>query len=119
MEPNTLKTFSPILDGYCDLLADLNPENSKCEVDKVVKYILDKNILVRHVNVALANITNFFKSPVLNKLSVQGFVDVGRFTPGESGENASILKRWHELMKNIPVLNPSKCIKDFVHENKK
>ena len=36
-----------------------------------------------------------------------------RYTPGESGEDALILKRWNELLTNAPVLDPSKCMKDF------
>ena len=113
MESNNFTTFSPILDGYGDLLDNLNPENSECEVDKVVKYILDRNIPVRHLNVTLASITTANKNAVLNKLSVQGLIIVGRFTPGELGESATILKHWNELIKNVPVLNPSKCMKDF------
>ncbi len=47
--------FSSIMDGYGDLLKDLLPENPDCEVDKVVKFILDKNILIRNINVALSH----------------------------------------------------------------
>ena len=41
--------WSFILDGYSRLYKHLNPDT--CEVDRVVKFILDSNIPVRGVNI--------------------------------------------------------------------
>jgi hypothetical protein len=38
-------------DGFQELVGQLNPNDPDSEVDKVVKFILDQNILVRHLNV--------------------------------------------------------------------
>jgi hypothetical protein len=113
LDKSTLCNFSPILEGYGDLLGLLNPQNSENEVDKVIKHILDKNILVRNVNIDLAGITGGNTNKVLNKLSVLGLIIVGRFTPGEFGEDAFIRKRWNELVINVPILDPLQCIRDF------
>ena len=108
-----MSSFSPVLNGYGDLLDNLNTEDSESEVDKVVKYILNQNLSVQNISVILADITNGHNSLVLNKLSVRGLIVVGRFTRGELGENVQILKRWNELQMKVPVLNPFKCINDF------
>ena len=47
--------FSPIMDGYGFLLDHLNPDDPDSEVDKAVKFILEKNIMVRHVNILLSS----------------------------------------------------------------
>jgi hypothetical protein len=105
--------FSPILDGYADLLDHLNPEES--EVDKVVKFILDKNILVRNVNVQLSHISvarsrNFYQS--IKGLSS---MKVGRYTKGKFGEDACLLKRWDELVRDVPIKDPQNFITELSH----
>ena len=112
LDQNILTSFSSILDGYGDLQEDLNPENPESEVDKVVKFILDQNILVRSINVEIAYITSK-DSKLLKKITHLGSLIMGRYTPGELGEDALILKRWNELITNVPVLDPFKCMKDF------
>ena len=87
---NAFGNLQPILDGYSDLLDCLNLDNSDWEVDKVTNYILERNILVQHVNVVLSRITTW-GSRVLKRLSILGSIVMGRFTPGELGEDISIL----------------------------
>ena len=105
------KDFSPILDGYADLLEHLNPDDPDSEVDKVVKFILDKNILVRLVNILLARITSRKKLHVYN----QEFplLKHGRFTKSDHGEDAWIKKWWDEFVKEVPINDPERCLDDF------
>jgi hypothetical protein len=105
--------FSPIMDGYGDLLDPLNPEDPKSEVDKVIKFILEKNIKVRHVNIALSRYT-FVKTGTFSNLHKKmPLIKVGRFSPGDFGDDDRLLKRWNELVETVPISNPEQCIVDF------
>jgi len=105
--------FSNIMDGCGDLLDNLDPDNPDSEVDKVVKFILDQNILVRHLNelcrYTVCSGKAFYKSIKDFKL-----VKIGRFTQGEFGEDALLRQRWDELIKKVPINDPEKCIGDFM-----
>jgi hypothetical protein len=118
-EPNkndsekSYEDFSPIMDGYGDLLDHLNPEDPKSEVDKVVKFILEKNILVRHMNVALCRYTNI-KGRDFRDLHKQiSDFKVGRYSSGDFGDDGRLIKRWNELVETVPIVDPDQCIKDF------
>lgn len=50
--------WSRISSGFYELVEQLQPENPNSEVDKVVKFILDENIPVRHINLQFADFTN-------------------------------------------------------------
>ena len=104
--------FSPILDGYADILEHLNPDDPNSEVDKVVKFILDKNIQVRHINVLLLRFGKNLGSEA-NCLKRFPLAKFGRFTDGDFGENGSIRRRWEELVKKVPICDPATCIEDF------
>ena len=105
--------FSPILDGYADLLNHLNPDDPNSEVDKVVKFILDKNIPVRRISVILAHISNTASKQYFGSLESFPLVKTGRFTDGDFGEIGSIRRRWQELVEKVPIINPLKCIDAF------
>jgi hypothetical protein len=105
--------FSPIMEGYGDLLDSLNPDDPKSEVDKVVKFILDKNILVRHVNVLLSKISKSESQSFYSKIQGMGNLKVGRYTPGEFGDDACLRKRWDELVENVPIRDKDQCFQDF------
>jgi len=105
--------FSHIIDGYADVLESLNLENSDSEVDKVVKFILDKNILVRQLNIALSHLTNSTSESFRQSMSSFKSVKNGHYTRTEFGTNALIMKNWEELTKSVPINDPEKCIKDF------
>jgi hypothetical protein len=105
--------FSPILEGYGDLLDRLNPEDPKSEVDKVVKFILDKNIIVRHVNVMLSHISNAVNSFFYSKVKGLENLKTKRFSGGDFGDDHCLRKRWIELVEKVPIINPDQCIQDF------
>ncbi len=46
---SSLGDWVPIQDGYLDLLIHLQKEQDLCEVDRVVKFILEQNIRVIHI----------------------------------------------------------------------
>jgi hypothetical protein len=102
-----------ILDGYADVLESLNLEDSDSEVDKVVKWILDQNILVRQLNVSFSRLTKTGSMSFNQAMSSIKSVKTGRYTRGEFGEDALIIKSWEELTKAVPINNPQKCIEDF------
>jgi len=107
------KDYSPILEGYGDLLDRLNPEDPKSEVDKVVKFILEKNIKVRHVNIALCRFTNV-RAPEFGDLHKKmRFIKVGRYSAGDFGDDDRLKKRWNELVEIVPIIDPNQCIVDF------
>jgi hypothetical protein len=108
------KDFSPIMDGYGDLLEGLNPDDPNSEVDKVVRFILDKNILVRHVNVVLSRFAISRSSAFYEAAKDMKELKIGRFTPGIFGENESLLKNWDELVRTVPISDPDKLIQDFL-----
>ena len=105
--------LTPILEGYGDLLDLLNPNDANSEVDKVVKYILCKNILVRHLNVALSRFTASTGPEYYAQVKDFDFLKIGRFTHGDLGEDALLEKRWNELVEQVPIHDPKKCINDF------
>ncbi len=104
--------FSPILDGYADLLDHLNPEES--EVDKVVKFILDKNIMVRHVNILLSHLSTPCCGDFKEILKVFKKLKSGRFTRGKFGEDAFLLRRWDELVRDVPIKHPQNLISQLL-----
>jgi hypothetical protein len=105
--------FSPIMDGYGDLLDHLNPEDPKSEVDKVVKYILDKNIQVHHINIALCRFTNVRAKDFADLHKKMPFIKIGRYSPGDFGDDDRLIKRWNELVETVPIIDPNQCIVDF------
>jgi len=47
-----------ISSGFHELVGHLRPDDPDSEVDKVVKFILDADIPVRHINLQFADFTN-------------------------------------------------------------
>ncbi len=107
--------FSPILDGYADLLDHLNPDDPNSEVDKVVKFILDKNILVRNVNIQLSHICFSNNQYFYQNIKGLSGLKFGRYTKGKFGEDACLLKRWDELVRVVPINSPQKFFTDLSH----
>ena len=105
--------FSPIMDGYGYLLEHLNPDDPESEVDKVVKFILDKNIMVRNVSILLARYSSHRGKEFYE--SIRNFINlkIGRFTPGKFGEDAILLKWWAELVSSVPINDTKKIIKEL------
>ena len=70
--------WSRIGSGFQELVGLLNPDDTTSEVDKVVKFILDKNILVRHINLQYSDFTNvnaqYFTDMKLLRLKCPGRV---------------------------------------------
>ena len=102
--------FSPIMDGYGFLLDHLNPDDPASEVDKVVKYILDKNIMVRHISILLSH---FYcsRGPLFYKCTKDlANLKLGRYSPGKFGEDASLLNQWKELVCSVPIYDPKKFL---------
>ena len=96
--------------GYADLYEQLLPECS--EVDRVVKYILDLNILVRYLNVEHCYRAGFKKIKDDLKAECPNFKYL-RFTPGPRGDEAKIHKRWKQLVKDSGITNPQLCLQNF------
>ncbi len=107
--------FSPILDGYADLLDHLNPDDPNSEVDKVVKYILDKNIPIRNVNIQLSHIGSSRNRHFYRNIRGLTSLKVGRYTKGKFGEDACLLKRWDELVRDVPIKDPQSFITELSH----
>ena len=87
----------------------MKPDNPESEVDKVVKYILDSNILVRHVSVKYDNVTQMHNKNVL-KMMVDCSFRRGRFSKNEDGK---IEQKWDKLTFEVPIKGQEKCIEDF------
>jgi hypothetical protein len=112
-----LDAWTPIREGFSDVIEHLDPDDPDHEVDKVVKYILDENILVRHINVkfrnySLENVRHKTKQKNAMKMNCPN-VKFGRMCKGVSGDNGKILTNWADLVSNAQVINPLKCIMDF------
>ncbi len=105
--------FSPILDGYSDLLDHLSPDDPNSEIDKVVKFILHKNILVRHVNILLSNLSSTKSVDFYESIQEMKNLKVGRFTRGKFGEDVFLLKRWDQLIHEVPIYNPLKLLSEL------
>jgi hypothetical protein len=105
--------WSYIQEGYGELLDHLDPDNPDSEVDKVVKYILDKNIRVRHLNIQYSHLslTRYFARcyKAEKNLAISG-VKIGRFSVQE---NDIIRKQWDQLMHKAKVRDSELCLEDF------
>ncbi len=108
-------SWSNIRDGFSDLEDHLNPDDPDCEVDKLIKHILDINIPIRYFNVKygalyLKSLYNFDLKDI--KKYCPNF-KIGRFSRGSTGENGIIRQNWEKLVKKSQMKNPSKCIQDL------
>ena len=110
------KEWCHIQDGYGHLLDHLEPDNPDSEVDKAIKYILEKNIQVRLLNVKSSEIT-FVRTYGTELKKLYPNIKIGRFTRGRTGEDGIIQRKWVELVKEASIANPKKCIEDFVNIN--
>ena len=114
-EDKPYDAWTNIGEGFAKLYAQLKPDDPASEVDKVVKYILDQNIPVRHLN-SLCKSLNSFESKsergaLINKCPNIKF---GRFSRGPNSEEEKIKQNWEELVKVAGILNPDKCMEDFI-----
>ena len=112
------KEWCNIQDGYGHLLDDLEPDNPDSEVDKVVKYILEKNIQVRLLNVKSCDRTNLTCGAVVKRLKkLYPDIKVGRFSRRRNGEDDIIKQNWKALVTKAKIRNPSTCFEDFMKLN--
>ena len=80
-------------------------------MDKVVKYILDSNILVRHVNIKYKHVTQFRNNKHISKMKTDcSSIKRGRFSKDEDGK---IKQKWEKLIFDVPLKCPETCIEDF------
>ena len=109
--------WGTIYDGYGDLLQDLQPDNPDCEVDKVVKFILDQNIPIRYLEIKYNHLTSrqcHVNNDELQKLAKANLkLRFVRFRPGKGGEGDIIQKNWDQLMHKANVANQEKCYRDI------
>jgi hypothetical protein len=87
LSDKSYEDFSPIQEGYGYIMEALDSDDPYSEVDKVVKFILEKNILVRHVSNMLPNYTNpcnTFRAAIKNMPNLK----IARFSSGPFGEDA-------------------------------
>ena len=96
----------PIHIGYSDLYNNLHPDES--EVDKLVKYILDKNVPVRYLNVAYSNKTSVGDADEMRR--VCPLFRHLMFTPGPTGDEGKIEQGWKHVVKQAKIKNPLKCL---------
>jgi len=101
--------------GFSDLLDSLDPQ---VEVDKLVKYILDLDIPVRHLNVMHGGYVNI-KSAYTRMKADCPDLKVGRFSRGPTGEDGTIIQNWEKLTKEAGITNPTKCVDELVKLNNK
>ena len=100
--------WSPIQEGFGDLLNHLKPE--KREVDKIVKFVLDQNIRVRHFNLMFQDSTFSFTC-LKTKLEGKNYkVKFGQFS---RKEDDLIRKAWDQLVNTAEVQSPAKCFKEL------
>merc|ERR1712018_1032753 len=52
-----LDALRPIHDGYEDLYDQLELKDTKCEIGRIVKYIIESNVLVHNLNVTFSNLS--------------------------------------------------------------
>ena len=106
--------FSPIMDGYGYLLEHLKPDDPESEVDKVVNFILDKNIMVRHVNILLSHLSCSKSGSYYDSIKNLVNVKTGRYSPGKFGEDAILLKWWNKLVSSVPINKPEKFLSTHI-----
>ena len=104
----------PIQMGYSDLLPLIHPQLS--EADRVVKHILDKNILVRYYNVEFSHRVTIEDVSALKRVC-PNFRHL-RFTPGPTGDDGKIEKKWQQLVKECALKEPIKCLEEFANGKK-
>jgi len=116
-EEKPLDAWTNIQEGFSDLKGHLDPNNSGSEVDKVVNFILSRNIPARFINVMYDNFSclNIKKNSEV-KLSMEREcpgIKFGRFSRGLNGEDGKIQENWIKLITEASIENPLKCIEDF------
>lgn len=105
----------PIKEAYGHYLAGaLNSHTGTSEVDKVVQWILDKNIAIRFLNLKyIFTKFNTTSRPAKEMIASCPKLKVGRFTTCAQGEAEMLSKTWDQLMVDAQVHDPLQCIKDF------
>ncbi len=94
--------------GFSDLSCELDPYNPDCEVDKLIEYILDLNILVRNINVKYSYVSEMKKQ--IGDVEAKD-VKVGRY----SAEEKQIIQgNWKRLIEKADIIDPAKCLDDLM-----
>jgi hypothetical protein len=106
-----------LCEGFADLIPLLDPDDTESEVDKVVSFILNQNILVRYINVkyrsySIRHVYNHSKEKSDMKQNYPE-IKIGRFSIGSNGEDGIIKSNWEKLILEAKIKDPVKCIADF------
>jgi len=124
-QAKSLDSWSNITDAFPNLYDQLNPNDPDSEVDKAVKFIFEKDIPIRHLNVRYGTLSlSFFQKQILPKdrKNVHPLLKVGRFSPGANGEDGIICQNRERLAKEAGLEDPPQFIEDlkklFSNKNK-
>ena len=115
-EEKPLDAWTNIQEGFSDLWSRLN--DPQTEVDILVKYILDLNIPVRHVNIRYSHVHNTsiqYQTELRHMHEECPSLKFGRFSRGEHGEDGKIKQNWEELVNRAKINNPAQCWKDLMN----
>ncbi len=103
-----------VRDGYGDLLEYLEPDNSDSEVDKVVNFILKKNISVRFLDVQIqSSCRNSEIVCSIETLLAKKHSAVKTFLFSEDDDEI-IRNNWRSLIEEAEIEDPHKCFEDFI-----
>lgn len=111
-----LDHWMTIQDAYGNKIQDIDKlDKDESEVSKVVRYILVKqNIPIKRIHVVTSHITNlhYIKRNHKKFPSVRTSVFT-KSSYGASSEQSCIDMAWNELIDQVPICDPNKCIQDF------
>jgi hypothetical protein len=103
-----------IQEGYGDLLEYLEPENPDSEVDKVVNFILQKNIQIRFLDMEIQNTSKtgggFY--PIITHLAKK--YPVVKTSYFSKKDDEKIKNSWRNLIEEAEIEQPEKCFDDFI-----
>jgi len=93
---------------------NLYPFLEKNESDKVVLYVLNKNMPIRFMNAVM--FTNKGAKDEINKICPS--IKFKKFSSGTKGDDGKIINRWYELIREVPIRDPVRCFKDLSEAGK-
>ena len=109
-----------IKEAFGDLYGKLDISN---EMDKVVKFILDADILIRALDAKYNNFSPAVKNDQFLELTelakTNHLIQLGRFRPGKDGEDEIIGKNWKELVEGADIRDSLGCLRQFHSLNRK
>ena len=89
-------------------MRELDPYNPDSEVDKIIEYILNLNLLVRNVNFKYNNVLSMQRH--VGGIAAKG-MKCGRYS---AEEKQMIQEHWKRLIEETGIKDPAKCLEDLM-----